>query len=62
VAGPATGYDESVENADGVRVISIGGRMYRKRAVALGLGRIVALYHRSSTLYQIREDIRCLYF
>jgi hypothetical protein len=28
----------------------------------LGLGRTVALYYRSSTLYHIREHIRCLYF
>jgi hypothetical protein len=28
----------------------------------LGPGRIVALHHHSSTLYQIREHIRCLYF
>jgi hypothetical protein len=28
----------------------------------LGFGRIVALYHRPSTLYQIHEQIRCLYF
>ena len=27
-----------------------------------GLGRIVALYCRSSTLYQIRYHIRCFYF
>jgi hypothetical protein len=30
--------------------------------VAIGLGRIVALYYRSSTSYQIRQHIRCLYF
>ena len=29
--------------------------------VGLGLGRIVASYHRSSTSYQTREDIRSLY-
>ena len=28
----------------------------------LGCGRIVALYYRSSTLYQIREHIRCLLY
>ena len=28
----------------------------------VGLGRTVALHHRSSTLYQIHEYIRCLYF
>jgi hypothetical protein len=31
-------------------------------AVALGLGRIVALYCRSSALYQNRQRIRCVYF
>ena len=31
-------------------------------AVVLGLGRIVALHHRSSTSYQIHEQIRRLYF
>ena len=31
------------------------------RAVILGLGRIVALCHRSSNSYQISEHIRCLY-
>jgi hypothetical protein len=30
--------------------------------VALGLGRILALYDRSSASYQIREHIRCLSF
>jgi hypothetical protein len=30
--------------------------------VKLGLGRIVALYDRSSTLCQIHYHIRCLYF
>jgi hypothetical protein len=30
--------------------------------VELGLGRIVALYHRSSTLCQIHEHIRCINF
>ena len=30
--------------------------------VGIGLGRIVALHYRSSTLYQIRKHIRCLYF
>ena len=29
--------------------------------VILGLGRIVALHHRSSNLYQIHEYSRCLY-
>ena len=28
----------------------------------VGLGRIVALHHRSCTSHQIREEIRCLYF
>ena len=28
----------------------------------VGLGRIVALYCRSCTLYHIHEHIRCLYF
>jgi hypothetical protein len=31
-------------------------------AARLGLGRIVALYHRSSTLHQIHEHIRFLLF
>ena len=31
-------------------------------AVLVGLGRIVALYYRSSTLYQIHEENRRLYF
>ena len=31
------------------------------RAVTLELGRIIALYCRSSTLYQIHEQIRCFY-
>jgi hypothetical protein len=31
-------------------------------APAVGLGRIVALYCRSSTLYQNHSHIRCLYF
>jgi hypothetical protein len=31
------------------------------RAVARGLGRVVALHHRPSTLHQIREQIRCLF-
>ena len=31
-------------------------------AVTVGLDRIVALCHRSSTLYQIRLYIRCLFF
>ena len=30
--------------------------------VSIGLGRIVALYHRSSTSYQIHEQIWRLYF
>jgi hypothetical protein len=30
--------------------------------VGVGLGRIVALHHRSSTSYQIHEDNRRLYF
>ena len=30
--------------------------------VLLGFGRIVVLYRRSSTSYQIYLDIRCLYF
>ena len=30
--------------------------------VFLGLGRMVALYYRSSTSYQIRKHIRYLYF
>jgi arylsulfatase A-like enzyme len=30
--------------------------------VSTQFGRIVALHHRSSTLYQIREHILCLYF
>jgi hypothetical protein len=30
--------------------------------VAVGIGRILALYYHSSTLYQIHEHIRCLYF
>jgi hypothetical protein len=32
------------------------------KAVGVGLGRIVALYHRAFTLHQIRQHIRCLYF
>ena len=35
---------------------------YRAEAVKLGLGRLVALHHRSSTSYQIHKAIRCLYF
>ena len=35
---------------------------YCKAGVDAGLGRIAALYHRSSSLYHIRSDIRCLYF
>jgi hypothetical protein len=31
-------------------------------AVELGLGRILALYHRSPALYHIHLDIRYLYF
>ena len=30
-------------------------------AVEIGLGRIVALYYRSSTLYHIHQHIRCLF-
>ena len=30
--------------------------------VHIGLGRVVALYYRSSTLYQIRYHIRCIRF
>jgi cysteinyl-tRNA synthetase len=30
--------------------------------VSIGLGRIVALDYRSSTLYQIHEENRCRYF
>ena len=30
--------------------------------VQLGLGRIVALHHRTSASYQIHEHIRCLHF
>jgi hypothetical protein len=33
----------------------------RKQA-KLGLGRIVVLHYRSSTLYQMFQEIRCLYF
>ena len=36
--------------------------LMRDWQVWLGLGRIVALYHRSSTLYHIRYHIRYLYF
>ena len=31
-------------------------------AHTIGLGRIVVLYYYSSTPYQKREDVRCLYF
>jgi hypothetical protein len=37
------------------------GSMLLALGVGLGLGRIVALHHRSSTSYQIHEHIRCLY-
>ena len=30
--------------------------------VFIGLGRIVALYYLSSTLYHIHDHIRCIYF
>ena len=38
--------------------------MHRRAAVTVepGLGRIIALYYRSSTLHQIFYEIRCLYF
>jgi hypothetical protein len=36
----------------------IGDRKTKARA---GLGRLVALYNRASTLYQIHYRIRCLY-
>ena len=43
---------------DSVAVVMAGGGS----AVEVGLGRIVALHYRSSTLYQIRLHIRNLYF
>jgi hypothetical protein len=39
-----------------------GARQEVALLVGVGLGRIVALYHRSSTLYQIHSNIRCLCF
>ena len=41
------------------RAASTGARFLGE--VAVGLGRIVALYHRSSNLYHIYDDNRCLY-
>jgi hypothetical protein len=46
------------------------GQLFRQRtalakeqtAVFVGLGRSVALYHRSSTSYWNHKHIRCLYF
>jgi hypothetical protein len=37
-------------------------RLAAKASVRVGLGRTVALYDRSSTLYQVHEHIRRLYF
>jgi hypothetical protein len=34
----------------------------RRRGIALGFGRIFALYYHSSTSYHIHEEVQCLYF
>ena len=44
------------------RAIQKAGDAKSEFQVEMGLGRIVALHHRPSTLYQIHEHIRCLYF
>ena len=48
-------------NAAGAAAVETVGELLRIVEVDTGLGRIVALRHRPSTLYQIREHIRCLY-
>jgi hypothetical protein len=40
----------------------VRGLRPHRRGADIGLVRIVALRHRSSTLYHIRYYIRCLYF
>ena len=54
--GFARGGDTRARGADGEAAAAA-----LLRAARLGLGHIVALYYRSSTLYQIRSEICCLY-
>jgi hypothetical protein len=56
--GRASGdYIDSVGN-----LLQYGTSAVFFAAVGIGLGRIVALYHRPSTSYQIHLDNRCLYY
>ena len=41
---------------------ALGDAVAALQAASIGLGRIVALYYRSSTSYQIHQHIRCLCF
>ena len=50
-------------NGTAVRLLpSLDTMLLNTTAVNIGLGHIVALSHSSSTLYQIRLNIRYLYF
>ena len=48
-------------NAAGAAAVETAGELLRIVEADTGLGCIVALRHHPSTLYQIREHIRCLY-
>ena len=51
-SGCADGHEGSVD---------LASKMCEDCTVKVGLGRIVALHYRSSTSYQIHDNIRCLY-
>jgi hypothetical protein len=46
--------------ADVLAILAIGDES--RATASIGLGRIVALHHRSSTSYQIHLHIWCLFF
>ena len=56
---PGARHDEETGGAEGASHIAA---FFRAREVALGLGRIIALHHRPSTLHRNRSHIRCLCF